>query len=303
MDNFREWLSDNLRYIILIGGILILLLLIFFGIRTVSGVMKNGDDSEATTGSVSDTEGTETPIEPADPLEKNVYPEINTLIQSYYEALGKRDVDTLKTLVDNFDPSDEAKIKNAKYIEGYNNVEVYTKKGLTDDSYIVLAAFNYLCTGIDTPVPALSKLYVVRDDTGAYKISRDAETDTAIQNHVAEVLQDSDVQALISETEERYQQAQQDPALKDFLDNLGKEATPTPIATEPPAENDAAADQTMVTANTSVFVRSAPSGDSEVIGSLDEGEQLVKTGQDESGLWIQVDYNGQTAYVFHEYVY
>ena len=33
MDDFREWLSDNLRYFELGGAILLVVLLIFFGVR------------------------------------------------------------------------------------------------------------------------------------------------------------------------------------------------------------------------------------------------------------------------------
>ncbi len=304
MDNFREWLSDNLRYIMLIGGILILLLLIFLGVRAVSGIINSGDDTKKEQmedgsdkdAAKADSTDTPTPTEtPSDPLEKNAYPEVNTLIQSYYDALGKRDVTTLKTLVDNFDPAEEAKIENSQYIDGYSNVEVYTKKGMADDTYVVFAKYNYICTGVTTPVPALSQLYVVKDES-EYKISQDAEDDTKIQDFVSKMLQDKDVQTLISDTEKAYQQAQEsDPELKEFLDNLGTESSQTSASGT--GENPGV---TMVTANDGCNIRSAPGGESEVIGVLDVGEQLEKTGED--GLWIQVNYNGQTGYIYNEYL-
>ena len=37
LDNFREWLSDNLRYILLGLAILVVLLVLFFGVRAVTG--------------------------------------------------------------------------------------------------------------------------------------------------------------------------------------------------------------------------------------------------------------------------
>jgi hypothetical protein len=309
LDDFREWLSDNLRYIMLIGGILILLLLIFFGIRAVSGIINSGEDAtkEQVDGSdvqgddMADASNTTTPTEtPAEPLEKNAYPEINTLIQSYYDALGRRDVTTLKTLVDDFSPSEEAKIENAQYIDGYSNVEVYTKKGLTQDAYVVIAQYNYICTGVTTPVPALSQLYVVKDESG-YKISQKAEDDTEIQSYIAEVLQDEDIQDLIQETEDAYQEAQEtDPELKTYLENLGKETTPTPAPTE--AESDSGENEgEYVTASDYVYVRSGPGGDSQIIGGLDIGDQVKKLGED--GFWVMIEYEGQTGYVYSEYVY
>ena len=36
MDDFREWLSDNLRYFMLGFGILAVVLILFFGVRSVS---------------------------------------------------------------------------------------------------------------------------------------------------------------------------------------------------------------------------------------------------------------------------
>ena len=43
-------------------------------------------------------------------------------------------------------------------------------------------------------------------------------------------------------------------------------------------------------------VRAEASDESEIIGGLDEGTQVEKTGQE--GDWIQIDYEGQTGYVF-----
>lgn len=294
MDNFREWLSDNLRYIILIFGIIVMLLLIFFGIRAVSGIIKGGDDvnteQEDNTSQSGDQDATEsvTPTEtPADPLEKNAYPEINTLISTYYEALGNRDVEKLRTVVDNVNTSEESKIENSQYIDGYSNVEVYTKKGLADDTYVVFAAYNYICTGISTPVPALSQLYVIKDET-SYKISQEAENDAEIQAYVSGLLEEDDVKKLISDTQAAYTAAQEsDPDLKNFLENLGSSSNQA-------AQTD---DGQTLTANEGCYVRQEPNSDSEILGALEEGQQVTKTGVD--GEWIQIDYEGQTGYVFN----
>ena len=38
MDNFREWLSDNLRYILLGLAVILLLIIAFFAIKLVRGI-------------------------------------------------------------------------------------------------------------------------------------------------------------------------------------------------------------------------------------------------------------------------
>ena len=93
--------------------------------------------------------------------------DVTALITSYYQALGEKDIATLKTLEDDFTPSDESKVTNLKdYIEGYEVGDVYTKKGMTDDSYVVYACFSYICQGVETKAPALTQSMYIRTSEG-----------------------------------------------------------------------------------------------------------------------------------------
>lgn len=44
--------------------------------------------------------------------------------------------------------------------------------------------FNYICTGIETPVPALSQFYVETDSDGSLKIKGGADEDADISAYV-----------------------------------------------------------------------------------------------------------------------
>ena len=46
LDNFREWLSDNLRYILLGLAILIALVVLFFGIKAITGGFSDKKEKE-----------------------------------------------------------------------------------------------------------------------------------------------------------------------------------------------------------------------------------------------------------------
>ena len=46
MDDFREWLSDNLRYFMLGFGILAVVLILFFGVRFISSKFGNQKTDE-----------------------------------------------------------------------------------------------------------------------------------------------------------------------------------------------------------------------------------------------------------------
>jgi uncharacterized protein YgiM (DUF1202 family) len=298
LDNFREWLSDNLRYFMLGGGILIIVAVLFFGIRAFVGVRKGITKEEQTTAQVDDQgndpsspeidgETNDEKKESTNPLEQN-NAEITALIQKYYEALGEKDTDTIKTLTVDFDPSDEARIANAKYIQRYEVTDVYSKKGLDDSSYAVYACFNYYCEGIETPVPALSQIYVVTDSSGELKIDAGAEQDEEISAYMDERLQqDEDVMQLYSDVKAKYEEAQEtDADLAAFLAGLGEDA----------GSSVNVADGTMLTATEDCNVRAAADSDAEIIGGLASGTQVEKLGED--GEWIEIEYEGETGYVY-----
>ena len=58
MDDFREWLSDNLRYFMLGFGILALIVLIFFGIRLISNLTTDKTDATVETEVIAEEEVT-----------------------------------------------------------------------------------------------------------------------------------------------------------------------------------------------------------------------------------------------------
>ena len=295
MDDFREWLSDNLRYFMLGGAILIIVVVLFCGIRACSGSNKGNSGDEQKTTSEDQGNVPSSPIsegesdekkEDANPME-TADADVTALITSYYQALGEKDIATLKTLEDDFTPSDESKVTNLKdYIEGYEVGDVYTKKGMTDDSYVVYACFSYICQGVETKAPALTQFYVYKNSEGNWVINNGALQDSEISAYMEKQLSDSDVSALIKKVQNELDQAQQsDPSLEEFLNGLGEEVG---VSTE-------AEDGTMLTASEECNVRAEASTDADILGVISAGDQVQKTGTD--GEWVQIDYDGQTGYI------
>lgn len=298
LDDFREWLSDNLRYFMLGGAILLIVAVLFFGIRACIGTKKGNSESDEQQTEMDNNQGN-VPSSPANdgetgdgkkeedtnPMEKN-NAEVTALIASYYKALGEKDIAALKTLVDDLNPSDESKITNAKdYIEGYELGDVYTKKGLDDDSYVAYAVFNYNCKGIDTPVPALSRFYIFKDSQGNLKIDGGADDDSKISAYTDQLQSDEDVSELISDVKKQYDDAQKnDSALAEFLAGLGDDASLS-----------VSEGTVTLTATDNCNVRAETSTDAEIIGGLSTGTQVEKKGVE--GDWVQIDYEGQTGYV------
>ncbi|NCB91129.1 MAG: SH3 domain-containing protein [Clostridia bacterium] len=303
MDNFREWLSDNLRYILLGFFIIVILLVMFFGIRFLSShfggeqTKENNVTEEQQDNSEEDNdkEANQTPEEETtpeptveaaaeDPLEKNAYPTVNALMQNYYTALGNRDVQTLKTFVDQLDPTEESAIANSRYIEGYSSIEAYTKKGLTDTSYVVLVCYGHKYVGYETVLPGVSCMYVDTKEDGSLYIV--AEPTQEQQDHITEVTNEQDVQELLSDKQQEYDEAlASDEELSTYLSELGVEGS---AAME--AETGAT-----ITAKSNCNVREQASADSDKVGELVAGQQVTKTGEEDD--WIKIEFDGQEGYV------
>lgn len=289
MDDFREWLSDNLRYFMLGFGILAVVLILFFGVRFISSKFGNQKTTEPKQETQQETE-TPTPTQEAEEtpaageLELNAYPQVNALIEKYYAALTGKDVQSLKELVDELDPSDESAITNSQYIEGYSNVQVYTKKGMTDTSYVVFAAYDHKYVGYDTLLPGISYLYVDTKEDGSLYIVADPNEEQLA--YISEQLEDAKVQELLNSTQASYdEKLASDEALSGYLSELGVEGS---SAME-------AAEGAQITVKSNCNVRKEPSQDAESIGKLVGGQTVTKTGQD--GDWIKIEFEGQTGYV------
>ena len=241
-----------LRYFMLGGVILIIVAVLFFSIRACTGSGKGTSDGEQTT--AQDNSQGNDPSSPEDdgetndgkkeedtnPLEDGSE-EVTALMNSYYKALGEKDITTLRTLVNNLTPSDESRITNAKdYIEGYQVSKVYMKKGMDDNSYVVYTKGSFICKGIDTPAPSLWSSYVVKDSDGTYRILGDLEQNTTVSTYMDSLKSDEDVKKLTAEVQAEYEQAQKDDtALAQFLDGLGEEADTS--------SSETSADGTMLT--------------------------------------------------------
>ena len=96
MNQFREWLSDNLRYILLILGVLAILLGLFFGVRAISRKVAGTNteselpaETESAETAAALTPAVTTPPAPASDhgtLTENADAEITDLMTKYYDA-------------------------------------------------------------------------------------------------------------------------------------------------------------------------------------------------------------------------
>jgi len=136
--------------------------------------------------------------ESRNPLERNCYKDVNAVVTKYYERLAE----------------------NSDFVDSYDNVAVYTKLGRYEGTYIAFAKYQMSIPGVYTKVPGLETLYVYEDCERSLCISTEIQTEQQ-EEVVSAVVTHNDVQALLMQVQEEYQNAlASDTMLEQSLNEL-----------------------------------------------------------------------------------
>lgn len=335
IDNIKTFLIRNWKYLTAaVAFILIVIILVSLSNRENKADQQR--EAEIIEEQIAEQEEQQAEnAEPANSLSTEEHPEINNLIQLYFDSMAKNDVETLKTILAEMHPEDEESVKTgSEYTESYNNIVCYTRPGKTENSYVVFACYEAKFVGINTTAPGLLSFYVQTKEDGSVYIQNKLEDGLKeyIQNLVVE---DSEVANLFEASQKRYEQALADDAtLKEFVASLESgEAKASGESAEQTAENtEETAEQTpentaenteetteqnteettgneeqsqesstvYVKAKENVNVRNDASETADPIGKLLGGETAEKTGEKDG--WICINYKGQPGYVKADFV-
>ena len=283
-DKIREWISDNLRYMLLIGAILLIVAAVLLIVHLVSpkndGKSSGGTvtssstgnnvpdkktqvkadskaDSEDSTGTSSDvsdsandssadassTEIASAPDAEAEPTSEpeaaddtnntentdntavsftadNV-PEVSTVLEQYYTALGTRDINGLFAVTDNLTAEEQAQIEAESDVESYGDVKAYTISGPSDGTYIAFVSSRCKYLGINQTLPMLSEYYLYTTEDGSLKIMDDTDSDAAVTEAMKAALENEEVKNLIEQVQNDYQNAlDADASLRAYVESI-----------------------------------------------------------------------------------
>ena len=283
-DKIREWISDNLRYMLLIGAILLIVAAVLLIVHLVSpkndGKSSGGTvtssstgnnvpdkktqvkadskaDSEDSTGissdvsdsandSSADASSTDTASAPdaeAEPTSEpeaaddtsntentdntavsfaadNV-PEVSTVLEQYYTALGARDINGLFAVTDNLTAEEQAQIEAESDVESYGDVKAYTISGPSDGTYITFVSSRCKYLGINQTLPMLSEYYLYTKEDGSLKIMDDTDSDAAVTEAMKAALENEEVKNLIEQVQNDYQNAlDADASLRAYVERI-----------------------------------------------------------------------------------
>lgn len=283
-DKIREWISDNLRYMLLIGAILLIVAAVLLIVHLVSpkndGKSSGGTvtssstgnnvpdkktqvkadskaDSEDSTGTSSDvsdsandssadassTDTASAPDAEAEPTSEpeaaddtsntentdntavsfaadNV-PEVSTVLEQYYTALGARDINGLFAVTDNLTAEEQAQIEAESDVELYGDVKAYTISGPNDGTYIAFVSSRCKYLGINQTLPMLSEYYLYTTEDGSLKIMDDTDSDAAVTEAMKAALENEEVKNLIEQVQNDYQNAlDADASLRAYVESI-----------------------------------------------------------------------------------
>lgn len=325
--NFEEsFLQKQWKYIAAAAGVVIVIAIIFVFTRNNNSRTAGESVSSPETMSISGTKTTEETL-PTDftsvGLQKDAIPEINSLISNYFNAITSIDMDALTGIVANVDNISEEQLqKEGEYIESYGNISCYTTPAIEDDSYLVYVYHEIKFLNVETAAPSLIFIYVDKNEAGEYQINNSDKSTYSdeFKALMTEVEKTEDFKNLAKETDDKFNTAiGSDQALNNLYIKLregaeaaaettAEETTPAPeettAAPTEAAETTAAGSDGFTSKSETVEalenckIRSTPSTDGEVLGTLPGGNTIERIGTNDS--WSKVSYNGQEGYILSE---
>lgn len=109
---------------------------------------------------------------------------------------------------------------DTEFVEMYEHFKIYTKSGKYKDTYVAFVRYDMKIKDIYTEVPGLGTLYVTKDSQGNYQITQQVKN-KEIREYISRIAGHEDVQALMKQTHEAYQNAvDSDALLREALDDL-----------------------------------------------------------------------------------
>lgn len=309
MDNFREWLSDNLRYILLGIAVCLVVVIVVCVVRLVGGSLKDSNKTDAqaveqVTEASQNTAAASTAPDASASLKKDDA-SILELVKKYYTAVAAKDTATLATIVSPWTDDMQSSILSNNMIESYDNISTYSKAGPSDGTYVVYAYYDGKIKDISTEAPSLALLYVVTNESGSLVVG-DRNASTEVADFISKATAASDVQALKNDVNQKLLEAENsDPDLKAFLDSQSSGASgETEAATESDASSAGGASGETATTTAGVNIRAKASADSQIVAVTYAGAEVKVIERGDQWTHINFDYQGTTydGYVSTQYL-
>jgi len=310
----KEFVKKNIR-IVLPAAVAVVGLIVF--IIAMSANSKKNKETVQTEEPQTETVETILAV-PQVALEQGTHPEVEALMEKYYNALADGDMDTISSINNYLDETAKLRLEEtAKYISEYESITVYTKNGLSEGTFLAYVYSEVKFDDYEKSVPGMQAYYICTDDSGNLYINDGEESDN-VRNYIREVSLQDDVVDLNNKVAVAYNDMlAADEKLSVFLADL-TEAIDTSVgetlAQMEAAEQEAASEETeeegngltsevvtTVKATTNVNIRSSDSETADILGKAMAGQEFPLVEERGNG-WSEIKYDGKSAFIKSEYL-
>lgn len=325
-----DWIMDHTKIVMPIVLVVCVLITVLFAI---SANRKEALEKEAEMAAVAVAAEEETPVQveglsaPIFELEENAHQDVNNVLRTYYDAQASGDIETISSLNTYLDDIEKIRVEElSKYIEEYPVLNVYTKPGLTENTYVAYVYSEVKFEDIDQELPGMQTYYIGQNENGDFFIN-DGTYDDSVWSYIKEVTLQDDVVDLNNKVVVEYNELlANDEELNEFVaylkEKINEEVGEILAEAEQPEEStqenadaetaDSGTDEQesggtqanvvqTVKATDVVNIRTSDSETADKIDKAQIGQEFKLLEQKGNG-WSKVEYNGSEAYIKSDYL-
>lgn len=329
-----EWVMDHNKIVMPLVLIVCVLITVLVAVNANHRKIKDKEAEEAAIPvSVEESiptaeNGEETPA-PIYELEENTHPEINNVIRTYYDAQAEGDIETISSLNAYLDDIDTIRVQElSKYIDSYPVLDVYTKPGLEENSYVAYVYSETLFSDVEKALPGMQTYYIGQNEAGDYFIN-DGTYNVEVWDYIKAVTLQDDVVDLNNKVVVEYNEMlAEDEELNEYIaylkekinEDVGEilaqverpeeEAVPETDAgnsadvAEASATDGSESEVKVIKTVRATDVVNIRSSDSEEADKLDKaqiGQEFTLLEEKGNG-WSKIRYNDRDAYIKSDYL-
>lgn len=274
------------------------------------------------------------------PMEENTNSDLHTLVCTYYNAYAYGDIETLKSISNYVEDTEEITIlEMSQYVDSYPELTIYTKPGPIENSYLAYVYYKMKVIGFEEAISGMETFYVCTDDNGTMYLSRGEVSEeereyiqqASLQDDVVELYNRATVECsdaltanealyyYIQEIVKEVQKATGETLAAQIAGTEGtteggdagavEEAQTTEVTGEqsveaaatPVPETPVSTEPIYAKATTTVNVRSSDSEQADKVDKITGGTKVEVLEQKVNG-WSKVSVNGVEGYIKSEYL-
>lgn len=338
----REWILDHSKIIMPLVLVVCVLITVLLAVNANKKSTLEDEARLAAATAVEQVQETPEAVEEVTtkevPLEENAHQDINNVIKTYYDAQASGDIETISGLNTYLNDIEKIRVEElSKYIDSYPVLDVYTKPGLTENTYIAYVYSEVKFSDVEKNMPGMQTYYIGQNEAGDYFIN-DGTYDDEVWSYIKEVTLQDDVVDLNNKVVVKYNELlAEDEETGEFIaylkekinEDVGEiladaeqpqEETPAEDAGEDPmvASSEEGADETqdaeggdapqtetqVIRKAKATDVVNIRSSDSETADKLDKaqiGQEFTVLEQKGNG-WSKVKFEGRDAYIKSDYL-